>query len=191
MVLTLNKHEIWAIKEYAEELGVEFRFDPVLNLRVDGGQKPAKFRIPPHEVVQFDLADEKRAKDWREFCDKFWGPPPNPEYLYQCGAGVGTFHVDPYGQLSPCIMSRVPSYNLRQGSFRQGWYDFIPQVRTRKWKRDTSCQHCELISLCDQCPGYAQMETGDQETPVQYLCQIAHLRAENFGSNNRTGRIGR
>jgi radical SAM protein with 4Fe4S-binding SPASM domain len=193
MVLTLNKHEIWAIKEYAEGLGLEFRFDPVLNMRVDGesesSKKPAKFRISPEEVVQLELADERRVRDWQEFCDRFWGPPPNPEYLYQCGAGVGTFHVDPYGQLSACMMSRVPSYDLRQGTFHEGWYEFIPQVREQKRMRETPCQYCELISLCDQCPGYAQMETGDQETPVQYLCQIAHLRAQNLGLSNRKGKM--
>lgn len=187
MALTLNKHEIWDIKEYAEGLGVQFRFDPVLNMRVDGDKKPAKYRISPGEAVQLDLADERRVRDWREFCDKFWGPPPNPKYLYQCGAGVGTFHIDPYGQLSACIMSRVPSYDLRQGTFHKGWYEFIPQVRARKWMRETPCQHCELFPLCGQCPGFAQMETGDQETHVEYLCQIAHLRAEALGLDSKKG----
>lgn len=189
MALTLNKHEIWAMKEYAEGLGVQFRFDPVLNMRIDGDRRPAKFRISPEDVIQLDLADEKRVKDWQEFCDKFWGPAPNPEYLYQCGAGAGTFHVDPYGQLSACMMSRVPSYDLRQGTFHEGWCDFMPQVRARRWTRDTQCRHCELISVCDQCPGFAEMEAGDQEMPVEYLCQIAHLRAENFASSIRKGRI--
>ena len=188
MILTLNKHEVWDMKAYAEGLGVDFRFDPVLNAGLNGNQKPAKFRITPREVVELDLEDEKRTKDWREFCDKFWGTPPHPEYLYQCGAGLGIFHIDPYGWLGACMISRVPGYDLRQGTFREGWRDFMPRVLAQKRSRETPCQNCELISLCGQCPGFAQMETGDQEEPVEYLCRIAHLRAEKFGASKEGGK---
>jgi radical SAM protein with 4Fe4S-binding SPASM domain len=181
MIMTLNKHEVRDMKEYAEELGVDFHFDPVLNMRVDGGRGPAKFRLPPEEIAALDLADEKIVKEWHKFCDKFWGPPPNPEYLYQCSAGMDTFHVDPYGLLSACMMARTPSYDLRQGTFHQGWHKFMPQVQAQKWSRNTPCSTCELIAICDQCPGWAQMESGDQEELVEYLCQIAHLRAEALG----------
>jgi radical SAM protein with 4Fe4S-binding SPASM domain len=181
MVMTLNKHDIWDMKKYAEELGVEFRFDPVLNLRMDGDHKPADFRISPEEIIELDLADEKRMRDWLEFCEKFQGPPTRPEYLYECGAGLSTFNINSYGQLSVCIMSRFPSFDLLQGDFRKGWYDFIPNVLTQKWLREVPCKSCELISLCGQCPGWAQVEHGDQEKPVEYLCRIAHARAEAFG----------
>lgn len=181
MVLTLNRHEIWAMKEYARTLGVEFRFDPVLNVRIDGGRRPADFRVSPEEVAALDLADEKRLKSWKEFCDNFWGPPPHPQYLYQCGAGVTSFHIDPYGALSTCMMARVPSYDLLGGTFHEGWDNFMPRVRKQKWSRQSPCKNCELISLCGQCPGWGQMESGDPEAPVEYLCKIAHARAEGFG----------
>jgi len=181
MVMTLNKHEVWDIKVYAESLGLDFRFDPVLNLRIDGDHKPADFRISPEEIIELDLADENRMRDWLEFCEKFQGPPTCPEYLYECGAGLSTFNIDSYGQLSVCIMSRFPSFDLLQGDFRKGWYDFIPNVLTQKWLREVPCKSCELISLCGQCPGWAQVEHGDQEKPVEYLCRIAHARAEAFG----------
>jgi radical SAM protein with 4Fe4S-binding SPASM domain len=181
MVLTLNKHEVWDMKDYAEELGSPFHFDPVLNMRVDGGRRPARFRLPPEEIAALDMADEKIMKEWHEFCDKFWGQPSDPEYLYQCGAGIDTFHIDPYGQLSACMMARTPGYDLRQGTFRDGWHKFLPQVQAQKWSRNTPCRTCELMAICDQCPGWAQMESGDQEKPVEYLCQIAHMRAEALG----------
>lgn len=181
MVMSLNKHEVWDMQAYAEGLGVDFHFDPELNARLDGDCKPSEFRISPQEVVELELADEKQSKSWREFCSKFWGPPLQPENLYQCSAGVGTFHLDPYGRLSACIMSRLPSYDLRQGTFREGWHEFMPKVRMKKRTRTVPCQHCDLISLCSQCPGWAQMEHGDQEKPLAHLCEIAHLRAEAFG----------
>jgi radical SAM protein with 4Fe4S-binding SPASM domain len=183
VVLTLNKHEVRDIKKYAGGLGLQFRFDPVLNLRIDGNRRPAGFRIKPEEVVALDMADEKRMREWGRFCEKFCGSPEEPDNLYQCGAGVNTFHINPYGLLTSCILARSPAYDLRRGTFNRGWHDFMPCVRSQKWQLETPCKKCKLMALCGQCPGWAQTEHGDQERPVDYLCRIAHQRAEAFGLN--------
>lgn len=178
MIMTLNMHEVWDMKAYAESLEVDFRFDPLLNVRVDGGRQPTEYRIPAEEVVSLDVADEKRMIEWRKFNDKFFGTPLRPEYLYQCSAGVNAFNIDASGRLSVCEMARVPAYDLCKGTFSEGWQDFLPQVLAQRWSKETPCKGCSLISMCGQCPGWAQMENGDLEAPVEYLCQISHLRAE-------------
>jgi len=174
----LNSSEIDGMKAFARECGVEFRFDPVLNVRLDGGRQPAELRLPPEEVVALDLADEERVNAWREFCERFIGVAPSVDDLYQCGAGLESFHIDAEGRLSACIMARQPSYDLRQGTFRHGWDDFLQRVRAQKWIRESPCRTCRLIALCGQCPGWGQLEHGDQESLVEYLCRIAHLRAK-------------
>jgi len=181
MLMTLNQHEVWDMKAYADSLGVDFRFDPLLNAGLDGSLAPTQFRLAPEEAVAFDLADAKRMEHWRRFCDRFIGAPPDPESLYICGAGLSSFHVGPYGELSACMIARQPGYDLRGGSFRQGWREFIPQVRAPKRTRETACARGDLISLCGQCPGWSQLEYGDQERPVAYLCAVAHRRAQAFG----------
>jgi radical SAM protein with 4Fe4S-binding SPASM domain len=181
MVLSLNKHEVWEMKEYAQSLGVDFHFDPLINLGINGNTKPGDTRITVDEVVSLDLADTKRLKGWKEFCEKFLLPPPQPDYLYQCGAGIRSFHIDAYGQLSSCMMARLPAYDLRLGSFRNGWHTFMQDVIAQKWSKEIPCKTCSLLSLCGRCPGWAQLEHGDQEEMVPYLCQIAHLRAQAFG----------
>jgi radical SAM protein with 4Fe4S-binding SPASM domain len=182
-LMTLNQHEVWDMKAYAQGLGLDYRFDPVLNIRVDGDRGPAALRIPPHQVLALDLADAGRVNEWCEFCAKFWGSPPQPEYLYQCSAGLNTCHVDAYGRLSACMMSRADSYDLRRGTFREGWREFMPRLRTQGWSGEARCRDCELFLLCGQCPAWAEMESGDREAPVDYLCHIAHLRAGAFGPN--------
>jgi radical SAM protein with 4Fe4S-binding SPASM domain len=187
MVMTLNKEELWQIKRYSEELGLDFRFDPELNARLDGSKTPCNFRLSPQEVVELDLADRKRAKKWKEFCEKFVEPVES-DNLYSCGAGINTFHVNPYGKLTVCSMSRFQEYNLRSGSFKEGWEKVIPEFLTLKAKTDYPCGKCDLISLCNQCPGWAWLENGNPEEPVEYFCQIAHLRAEAFRKNKNLER---
>lgn len=177
-LITLNKHELWKMKKYAEDLGLEFRFDPVINPRIDGSKEPCQLRVSPEEVVRFDLEDENRLKAWKEFLDGF--RREKPDYLFTCGGGLSSFVIDPYGELQLCVLFRSPSYSLRQGTFRDGWDNLFPRLRAQKFNRDNKCWRCKYFPVCDQCPGWAQLEKEDPEFPVEYLCQIAHLRAKAF-----------
>ncbi len=194
VISTLNCHELPEMRKYAQELGVGFRFDPVLIPRMDGDASPTVFRISPEQAVELDLTDEKRVKGLREFAKQFCGPPPESDLLYFCGAGVSTFHIDARGRLSPCLTSRQQSYNLRSGTFWEGWQEFMPLIRAQKRKRKTPCSACHLLSLCGLCPGLARLECGDDEAVVDYHCNIAHMRYESLGlsieKGNRTNDIG-
>jgi radical SAM protein with 4Fe4S-binding SPASM domain len=185
MLMTLNRHELWDIRAYADSLGVDFRFDPMVNAGLEGSGDPLAYRLAPEEVVAFDLADARRLDEWRAFCDRFRGVRPDGRHLYVCGAAQNSFHVDPCGHLSACLISRRPAYDLRRGTFRQGWLEFLAAVRSRQPAGSYPCGTCELLALCGQCPGWGQLEHGDPEQPVDFLCQVAHRRARAFGWNAR------
>jgi radical SAM protein with 4Fe4S-binding SPASM domain len=182
MVLTINQHEIEAMDRIARKLGCEFRFDPMLNKRIDDNtySDPVKYRISPEEVVRLDKAYPKRMEEWKRFCDKFVGEPIRDDRLYKCGAGLTTSHIDPCGNLSICSMASKEVYNLRCGNFIEGWYDFIGSMREKAPGMESKCRTCNLAFLCGQCPGWSQVEHGDDESPVDFLCTIAHKRAETF-----------
>lgn len=181
MILTLNRNDLEGMKDIADQLGLGYRFDPVINPGLDGSKEPAKVALKPEEVVELDINDPERLKAWQTFLKEFGGPPPDSSKVYSCGAGIEGFHIDPYGRMTVCILAREPSYDLRTGSIKEGWRDFIPKVRAQKRRHNYPCYECDMIALCGQCPGWAQLENGDQERPVEYLCRIAHLRAEAFG----------
>jgi radical SAM protein with 4Fe4S-binding SPASM domain len=181
VVLPVNRHEFLGIKAFVEGLGLAFRFDALINGRVDGRRSVAKLRIPPHEVVELDMTDPRRGFEFVRLYERTSGIKQDPDLLFRCGAGVNSFHIDPYGRLMLCIIGRNPSYDLRRGSFREGWHVFLPRIREQKLKRKNKCADCDLRFICDQCPGWSQLEYGDQEMPSEYLCKVAHLRAEAFG----------
>ncbi len=180
MVLTLNSHEVLPMKRYAEQLGIEFRFDAIVNARLDGSLTPLTYRIPEESAVALDLVDEKRVESIRKFCDSLILRSSVPNRLFQCGAGKNMFHIDSRGLLSPCIMSRQPSWDLNTFSFRQIWRELAPKLFEQTRQKQTKCVGCELLALCGQCPGWGLLEHGDPETPVDYLCKVAHLRAKLF-----------
>lgn len=181
MVLSLNKHELEQMREYTEGLGLTFRYDPLVNPRIDGSHKPSEVAITPEEVVQLDVNDKKRFDSWMEMLEKYLGPPSDPTALFGCGAGRSSFNIDPYGKMSVCVLVRQPEHDLRTQPFKTGWYEAFPEVLATKRTKESPCAKCELAALCGQCPGWAELEHGDPELPVDYLCKVGHLRAEAFG----------
>jgi radical SAM protein with 4Fe4S-binding SPASM domain len=187
MLLTLNQHELWDIKAYAEELGVQFRFDAMVHAGLDGARQPTALRLAPEDILRFEMADATRWADWCDFWQRFRDVRSDPRYLYTCGAGLRSFHIDPYGRLGVCMTCRAQTYDLRQGAFRAGWRDFLAEVRYQPPHKDYHCHQCDLLALCGQCPGWGYLEHGGADNPVEFLCQVAHLRAEalEFGLPER------
>jgi radical SAM protein with 4Fe4S-binding SPASM domain len=187
MAITINKKEIWEMKDYVErDLGLEFRFDAIINPRIDCSQNPLNVRLSPQEVIELDLQDPKRMAEWGKFCEKFKGPVHPPEKfdeLYHCGGGINSFAIDPCGKLRVCALSCDDAYDLRRGCFRDGWEDFLLSVRKKKITKQTKCIDCEIKAMCGMCPANAQLENKDPEEPVDFMCQVAHLRAKALGIN--------
>jgi radical SAM protein with 4Fe4S-binding SPASM domain len=180
VIVTLNKHEIWDMQSFAEGLGVEFRFDAMMNPRIDCSQSPLAVRLSPEELVEFDVHDDKVMDEWKRFADTFGGVVHKPETsdeLYHCGGGIDSFAIGPSGQMSICVLSQKDVYDLRGGSIREGWHQFLHKVRHRKITRLTKCVDCQLKAMCGMCPANGELENGDPEAPVDFLCQVAHLRA--------------
>jgi hypothetical protein len=73
------------------------------------------------------------------------------------------------------------AYDLREGSFQKGWEEFLFHVTQDKITRKTKCVACEIKAMCESCPATAELESGDAETPVDFLCELAHLRAYALG----------
>lgn len=184
VAVTINRHEIWDMQRFAEdELGVEFKFDEMMNPRIDCSQSPLAVRLSPEECVRFDLEDPKRMRDWKLFNERHCATAHAKETsdeVYHCGGGVEAFAINPYGQMSICLLSQKDLYDLRAGSFREGWEWFLRHVRERKITRLTKCVACDLKEMCGMCPANGELENGDPESPVDFLCQVAHLRAHTF-----------
>jgi len=182
VALSINKHEIPLMKKFAEEeLGVEFAFDAMINPRIDCSQSPLAVRLTPREVVELDIANPDRFDEYRVFAAEFTGPvhqKGQEDELYHCGGGISSFAIDPSGKMSICVLSHFESYDVREGSVNEGWDQFLHDVRGRRITRPTKCVSCEIKAICGMCPANGELENQDPEAPVEYLCHVAHLRAE-------------
>ena len=186
VALTLNRHELEAMKAFARDLGVDFRFDTAIRPLLNGSKGPCALRLPVEEVIRLDQSDEPRAMELREMCRTRLGRPPTRK-LFGCGAGLTSFQIDPQGLMHICTLARRPGYDLGRGSFQEGWRTALPAVREIEiHNADLPCLSCDLGILCGRCPAWAELENGQAETVVEYACQIARRRAQVFGETENS-----
>jgi radical SAM protein with 4Fe4S-binding SPASM domain len=182
---TVNKHEVVAMKDFAErELHLDFKFDSLINPRIDCSQSPLAVRLSPEEVVLLDLNWPKIAAEHREAAQrdlKLSSESVQSDTVYSCGGGIDSFALDPYGHMSICVLSHQDTYDIRSGSVKEGWELFLRKVRARERRRISKCVKCRIRSLCSMCPANGELENGDAESPVDFLCEVAHLRAMALG----------
>jgi len=184
---TINRHEVYEMKRMAEQdFGVDFKFDALLNPRIDCSQAPMAVRLSPEQVVTLDFEDPKRHSEWRRI-SAIEASRPRPEkqvtQRYTCGGGMNGCAIDPTGKMTICVISHQQGYSIREGGFLKGWNGPMLEIRKQERKRPTICDNCGIKSLCSMCAANGELESGDPESPVDFLCQVAHLRAYALGLN--------
>lgn len=183
IAVTINKHEIWDMKKLADDMGLHFRYDLTLTPRIDCSKSPLAVRLTPEEIVEIELLDPERLAKWDEFSEKFGGvitPGKHSKGIYTCGGGQNDYAVHADGNLSICVSSYQDGYNLKTGSFAEGWDDFLLEVRNKPVTVQSKCMECGIRNVCGMCPAKGEMENEHAEKPVDYLCHLAHLRAQTF-----------
>jgi radical SAM protein with 4Fe4S-binding SPASM domain len=182
---TINKHEVSAMRQFAEEeLGVEFKMDGQINPRIDCSQSPLAVRLSPEDVVALDMHAPKGVSEYRRLSKYELENPPNlakNDTVYFCGGGLNSFAINAYGEMGICVISQQETFDIRRDGLEPAWEHSLRELRARKRTRVTKCIQCRIQSLCGMCPANGEMENGDRESPVEFLCNVAHLRAAVIG----------
>ncbi len=147
----------------------------------------AEMRLSPEEGLAVLTRNESRyRKTMQEFTEKFMGPPG--DFLFRCGAGRGLC-IDAYGRAQPCMGVRVPELTVDAAGCTSSSpladalerFASLGALRTNNPVYLERCANCFLKGLCEQCPAKSLSENGTLDTPVEYLCDIAHAQARFLG----------
>ena len=191
-ILPANKEEIEEFESWATTIPWMDKppsYSMFFNLRCrrEGAKNELikKLRVNPEIGLNILTRNEERyLKEMKEFCSKFMRPAGDK--IFSCGAGCGGGCVDAYGYFQPCMMLRHPDciYDLKKCSLKDALTNFFPKLREMKATNPdylNRCAKCFLKGLCEQCPGKSWMEYGNLDTPVEYLCEVAHTQARFLG----------
>ena len=132
-----------------------------------------------HDSAEKEFSDEDKAKQWLDFHERNDGGSRSNR-LYTCGAGLNTFHVDPYGNLQPCLMTRKYGQSLTQVGFKSVWHENMPHIREICAPEGFPCNRCRQNQLCGYCPAAFELEKGFETVPSEYYCALGRLRDERI-----------
>lgn len=191
-LLPPNKEEIREFETWAKTIpwmkrGPSYSMFFDLRNRRDSEAKNhliSKVRLAPEEGLRILTRDPvSYINEMSQFCEKFMGS--SGDQLFGCGAGHGGC-IDAYGMFQVCMGVRCPelAYDPRKGSLKEALTSFFPAIRKMRTENPvylTRCGRCFIKGLCEQCPAKSWSETGTLDTPVEYLCEIAHTQARYLG----------
>ena len=182
----MDEFEAWAatLPGMTEPPSYVVLFD--LRNRRDDAEKNgliASLRLPPEEAVAvLARAEAKYRAEMAEFGGSFMGPPGAE--LFRCGAGHA-ISIDAYGRAQPCMGVRAPelTVDVLTSSLGETLERFagLRELRATNPEYLRRCARCFLQGLCEQCPAKSWAEHGTLDTPVEYLCEVAHAQARFLG----------
>jgi molybdenum cofactor biosynthesis enzyme MoaA len=129
--MTINRDEILKIKGYVDRLGdsyrtkVWYKFGSEIRPTLDGSEEVFRYQLPAPDVIAIEKADPEFQAERAKQDDALAETLRQGDEL--CGSITSRFHIDAYGQLQLCSANRRRSYDLRRGSFQEGFYKFLPQ----------------------------------------------------------------
>jgi MoaA/NifB/PqqE/SkfB family radical SAM enzyme len=185
-----NWHQWAAMQALAQTLSPHQRVGaPWLFLSSSGSPATnraiAAQRLAPRDVIALDQPRPKTS----EVLETSEVSEPDDRLFAQCIANRQDFHIDPYGMMSWCAFIKDPAlrYDLRRGTFREAWEEFIPSCADKvrggdEWREN--CGSCDKRANCRWCAVYAHLETGRYSARVPYLCAVAD-EARAFKANWR------
>ena len=194
-VSKLTEDHVPALREWCTSRGLPFKVDLTLDVRHDGGQEPALYRIEPRKmpslVDRLNAMDPvARAEDVRQAVL----PEPRPEpgtrvgplpecsdvdatragELYTCGAGRTGFFIDGLGNASHCVIDREPAFPMLSMPWEEIWGQMGEWV-TQPLPAEAPCSGCTMRSSCGNCPARSRLATGSPYAKDTYFCDITHL----------------
>ena len=198
-----NRHEWEKMKELATTLSDRWRVGASWLYLSSSRNKEVnesiiRQRLDPIDLLKLELLDFSYKLPDTYHCGSIEG---DGRIFASCITRRGDFHVDPCGTMSFCSAIKVPSmrFDLRKGSVREGWEEFIPSLAECKFEGEEfseykeNCGSCDLKSDCRWCSVYGWLEHGRFSAPVEYLCEIARetrrLKDEWKANHHRYYRI--
>lgn len=178
----VSEDHLDAISAWCTERGIPHKFDLALDLRHDGGEQPALFRIEPRSAkraagqissLRARLEEPERFGPLPECTSA--GAQPGTAELYTCLAGRTAFFVDALGNMSHCVMDRTPTFSLLELEFDEIWMR-IGEWVTQSLPASAPCSGCSLRSTCSNCPARARLATGSPYLKDPYYCDVTHAR---------------
>ena len=182
-----NIEDLYKVREFGRQLGVDMVVSLDIHPTRSGSLEPMDYRLPPRVSYEFDVTDEGRREFWkavaRDLVSGEIGVRPQyakarfeQGYLYPCSVAHQFVFISSDYQMQGCGRATYRKFDLRKGTFDEGWQYLKEQLKDKKASPDFKCMGCNIIRFCEQCNANFAQAYGDEEQVDPYYCELAALR---------------
>jgi radical SAM protein with 4Fe4S-binding SPASM domain len=178
-VLNINFSEFSDVHYLCRDLGLQYNAYPFLSPTTRGSRGPLQYRLDDLELTRFHQWEMVRGKKPRG-------------YDGMCNAGFNMVCISAHGKVYPCNALRLEAGNIRQKSFGAIWRfsSRLGWLRNLQMADFEECSRCELIRICERCPGEALAEEGCLTAAPRERCRMAKIRKGERNEQEYSGKTG-
>ena len=169
VVTSLVENELVEMKTLAESYGFPLYFDPVLTISDDGDSFPLQMQASD-ETLKYIFS----AKGFNLGTSPFERKPGEAN----CMMASGTLHVDPYGNVQPCVQWNESAGNIREKTLSEIWNTSPLIQNTRKLNLKARASITAAVpgyEFCAHCPALSRLRYGDPLRPEEQYLRVARI----------------
>lgn len=173
VVTKLVENELEDIVAIADRFGYSIFFDPHLYTSTDGEAYPLDLKASDEALYRLFSAKAMNIGN-----SPFEGTPD-----LNCSVASGSLHIDPRGNLHPCIQWEEPVGNVREAPLKEIWEGSLRLKEIREMNRNLPQLlkgACQDASFCNFCPAAARRELGSPTTMTEQHLRVARIRRTAF-----------
>ncbi len=160
-IMEINYDEYVYLQEFAKNNCLETKFDFVLVPKNDGDSTPQKYMISQKKIKDFLQKIKFNHKKSLDLISNLI-----------CSAGRNIVGITADGKVYPCLQFSYKIGDLNNQTFKQIWFSKkFEQLNKQNIDNYVECKSCDLVSVCNRCPGVAYVETKNF-----YMCSFTAKR---------------
>ena len=153
-------------------------FDPVITLSDDGCEYPLRYAASDDAIRSLYTTGGINLGN---------SPFERTPGEMNCTVATGNLHIDPFGNLQPCVQWKESIDNIRNRPVAEIW-ETNPRL---KQIREMNAKVLEDIKgatphydFCLHCPGLSLLRYGDPTRPEEQYLRVARIRSEIRDAGN-------
>lgn len=182
ILLQENVNDLNEMRKIAQNLNVPFKIYTDIRTFNNGDVTPLYHSLTLKQILNLEKEDAELQLHLQKSLDK------NDKSIsssrigkkYLCRIAQNSFFISYDGKINGCVRSRTNSIKLEEHTFKEAWEIMKDLFVDKKRDLPSPCETCELLSICDYCPGSFELETGSPEIPPKRICELTHLRAKKL-----------
>ena len=172
-----NFSEIDSMRSFAKEKGFSFRYDYIVQPRLDGHDDVLQYQIPCSDIktiIDSEKDDYLPLNTSSDMCSD----SEKHKSLFRCDAGKSSMGIDADGNACVCLDLPFPKFNILEQGLVQCWNKIAQFVRESKPDENYECARCDLIDICGWCPAMGLRYENNMSSCVKIYKELAQMQKE-------------